>query len=394
LVNKLLYEKIEGYRETISILGDRLDLFDANDLKKYLLAQHQEIDFMAFCRNHIKKLQKDNRAKTASCYRTVYFSLVDYFGTSSLSIDLITLNSIYGYEQFLQTERLIERKNQQGKLVKTKSPKLSTNSIHNYMRDFKSLFKATVTYYNNLHIGLIRIKYNPFDQYKLPSLSETQKRNIEITSIKSIRDFQAQPNSTAELARDIYMLSFYLCGMNAADLYAGQYLVQGERIEYNRLKTKEKRKDNAFISIKIIDEAKPLLYKYYNLNQRYNSRENLTAAISAGMRQIAKELKLDSITFYSARHSFATIARNKCRKSKDDVAMALNHVDQTRKTTDIYLGKDWTIIDEVQLAVVELLRDLDRKGRPFRFQLQRLFKSKWNNLKFTFRFNFGIYFNC
>ena len=112
------------------------------------------------------------------------------------------------------------------------------------------------------------------------------------------------------------------------------------------------------------------------------------------MRQIAKELKLDSITFYSARHSFATIARNKCRKSKDDVAMALNHVDQTRKTTDIYLGKDWTIIDEVQLAVVELLRDLDRKGRPFRFQLQRLFKSKWNNLKFTFRFNFGIYFNC
>lgn len=48
LVNKLLYEKIESYRETISILGDRLALFDANDLKKYLLAQHQEIDFMRF----------------------------------------------------------------------------------------------------------------------------------------------------------------------------------------------------------------------------------------------------------------------------------------------------------------------------------------------------------
>jgi hypothetical protein len=61
--------------------------------------------------------------------------------------------------------------------------------------------------------------------------------------------------------------------------------------------------------------------------------------------------------FYWGRHSFATIARNKCRKSKDDVALALNHVDETRKTTDIYIEKDWGILDEVQNAVISLLRD-------------------------------------
>jgi len=49
------------------------------------------------------------------------------------------------------------------------------------------------------------------------------------------------------------------------------------------------------------------------------------------------------ITFYWARHSFASLACNSCRMSKDDVALALNHV------------------DEVQEKVVGLLRELDHK---------------------------------
>lgn len=37
--------------------------------------------------------------------------------------------------------------------------------------------------------------------------------------------------------------------------------------------------------------------------------------------------------------------------------MALNHVDEGNKTTDIYIEKDWGIIDEVQTAVPKLLND-------------------------------------
>jgi hypothetical protein len=63
------------------------------------------------------------------------------------------------------------------------------------------------------------------------------------------------------------------------------------------------------------------------------------------------------LTFYAARHTFGNLARNTCRKSKDDVALALNHVDQSHKVTDIYLEKDWKIVDEVQEAVLNLLRE-------------------------------------
>ncbi len=97
------------------------------------------------------------------------------------------------------------------------------------------------------------------------------------------------------------------------------------------------------------------------LSKRFSSHVGLSTALSTGMRRIQKNEKIPEVTYYWARHTFATVARNTCRKSKDDIALALNHVDEGRKTTDIYIEKDWKIVDEVQEAVIELLRDKKEK---------------------------------
>ena len=70
------------------------------------------------------------------------------------------------------------------------------------------------------------------------------------------------------------------------------------------------------------------------------------------MKSLCKAAELSGITFDWVRHSFASIARNDCRLSKDDVALALNHVDNGHSVTDIYIAKDWSIVDEVQDAVI------------------------------------------
>jgi hypothetical protein len=57
------------------------------------------------------------------------------------------------------------------------------------------------------------------------------------------------------------------------------------------------------------------------------------------MKVVSGLIENPGVTFYWARHSFGNLARNTCRKSKDDVALALNHVDHGRRTTDIYLEK-------------------------------------------------------
>jgi hypothetical protein len=109
-------------------------------------------------------------------------------------------------------------------------------------------------------LGLYKIKHYPFKRYKIGSAPLTKKRNITIEQVKAIRDCETPKESRAELARDLFMLSFYLCGMNAVDFYnLRKKEIKNDRIEYNRAKTKGRRRDNAFISIKLIDEAKPIL---------------------------------------------------------------------------------------------------------------------------------------
>ena len=153
------------------------------------------------------------------------------------------------------------------------------------------------------------------------------------------------------------MLSFYLCGMNAADLHK---LPPDEsirdRIDYNRSKTRSRRRDKAFISVNIPDIAIPLYVKYAGmLQERYSTHITLDQALNKGMCAVGKKVKIIDLEFYDARHAFGDWGRNICRFSIDDVALALNHKDQTKAVTDIYVSKNWKIIDEVQEAVIGIL---------------------------------------
>jgi len=158
------------------------------------------------------------------------------------------------------------------------------------------------------------------------------------------------------------MLSFYFCGMNAVDLYKKQYVVNNGRIEYNRSKTKGKRKDKAFISIKIPFEAVELLEFAATLPERYNSIGNLNKALSKGMETLSEITGIPGLQYYQLRHTFGSTARNKCQISKDDIADALNHVEHGRKTTDIYISKDWGIVDNVQSSVIRYVRRVEMKN--------------------------------
>lgn len=59
------------------------------------------------------------------------------------------------------------------------------------------------------------------------------------------------------------------------------------------------------------------------LQSRYSTANGLDTALSLGMKQLRKITGIPDITFYWARHTFATIARNKCMMDKDDIAEAL-----------------------------------------------------------------------
>jgi len=349
---------LNEYRKKISDLDSRVDFMTCDQIVDHLKNGNQPIDFIEFGRNHVKELIAKSKRGTSANFRSVINSLIDYFGREKVNINEINANMLRSYEKYMRSERTLTRQSHKKEFTIT-SPGLSDGGLHNHMRDLRGLFNVARNHFNDEDLGIIRIPHYPFKKYKIIDRPETAKRNLSVPDIIKIRDYQAEPGGRIELSKDLFMLSFYFCGTNAVDFY---YLkknnIRDGRLEYKRAKTKGKRKDQAFISIKILPEAKELLNKYIGkLQVRFSSHTGLSTTLSHGLRRIQKEAKIPDVTFYWARHSFATLARNSCRKSKDDIAMALNHIDEGRKTTDIYIQKDWKIVDEVQGAVVDLLNN-------------------------------------
>lgn len=361
LMDNYINPLLKTYRDAINSIGGEIPYLTIQEIKERILSpQTARIDFIAFSRSHIEKLIKAGRLSSTKSLVTVVNSLIDYFKTDDIQITTITSSFLNKYEDFLRSPRTFERPNHKGKTLKYKDNVLSDSGVHNHMRDLRLLFNAARNFYNDEDSGIIRIKHYPFKKYKVGQAPQTEKRGLTIEQIKGIRDYSAKPESRAELARDLFMLSFYLCGMNAADMYN---LKSGavKRVNYNRSKTESRRKDKGYISIHLPDIAKPIYKKYAGkLQKRYSTCGGLLNAIDQGIKAISKSVQFD-FDFYSARHSVGDIARNKLGFSKDDIALALNHKDRVNSTTDIYISKDWTIVDKVQKAIIEYVSESVKK---------------------------------
>jgi integrase len=333
--------------------------FDVKQLAKRLTQQDENpvIDIIAFATQHVSELIEQGRKGTAYPILTVANSLCDYFGSQKVEIDRINSIMLPDYERYLRKERKFKRKNQFGKDVNYVSKGLSDSGLHNHIRDLRTLFNAARDRFNDEDRGLVRIKHYPFKKHKVIEAPMTAKRALTVEQIIKIREFKCTPGSRAELATEIFLLSFFMCGMNAKDIYdLPPSAIVKNRVNYCRSKTRGRRKDSAFISINLIPEASQLLFKYINrLRERYAGSGNFNKALNKGLKEIGEAIGITCLTMYCARHSFGSIARNECRFSKDDVAFALNHIDPTTKTTDVYIKPDWRIIDDVQSKVVSLL---------------------------------------
>ncbi|UOE52648.1 hypothetical protein MTO98_16375 [Mucilaginibacter sp. SMC90] len=225
------------------------------------------------------------------------------------------------------------------------------------------LFNNNKDHYNDEDMGIVIVKHYPFKKFKIKRYKPRRKKKLTVQQIIAIRDLPLPKNTRVELARDLFMLSFYMCGMNAVDMYKlNKVDILPKRIEYSRSKTAGRRTDDAFISIKLVELARPLYLKYAGaLSTRYSTHNALDQALAFGMRRIGKILKYVELEFYDARHAFADTARNKCRFPVDDVALALNHIDDVNAVTDLYLPKDWSIIDEIQAAVINQVIKISTK---------------------------------
>lgn len=321
--------------------------------------KQQTIDFIKFSREWIASAT----IKGAPNYTTAINALVRFVGKEELDINLITLDFLEQFKAFLIGERDARTKKlmQQGKRV------TSNRTLSLYLVSIKKLFSEAKRKFNKKDKNLILIPNSPFEDFKIPKQEATRKRAIPADIIKKVwklpyKDMKKGYKSTCRynLAKDCFILSFCLMGINSADLYNATEM-RGNTIVYNRTKTKARRLDGAKMMVDIPKIVQPLIDKYkdstgkrlFNFYQYYGDEKTFNKAINSGLKEIGSILEVDDLEYYAARHSWATIALNKVGIDKYIVHAALNHIDDSMKVTDIYIERDFVNENKANAKVVK-----------------------------------------
>ena len=321
--------------------------------------KQQTIDFIKFSREWIAS----TTIKGAPNYTTAINALVRFVGKEELDINLITLDFLEQFKAFLIGERDARTKKlmQQGKRV------TSNRTLSLYLVSIKKLFNEAKRKFNKKDKNLILIPNSPFEDFKIPKQEATRKRAIPADIIKKVwklpyKDMKKGYKSTCRynLAKDCFILSFCLIGINSADLYNATKM-RGNTIIYNRTKTKARRLDGAKMMVDIPKIVQPLIDKYkdstgkrlFNFYQYYGDEKTFNKAINSGLKEIGSILEVDDLEYYAARHSWATIALNKVGIDKYIVHAALNHIDDSMKVTDIYIERDFVNENNANAKVVK-----------------------------------------
>lgn len=135
--------------------------------------------------------------------------------------------------------------------------------------------------------------------------------DLTIEEFTRISNYQTR-HKKLTLARDLFLLSFYLGGMNLIDIVKINF--KENEIHYIRNKTANKREGDKTVTFTIPEEAKIIIQKYISKNGKLNfgyqfSYRNFQSYVNRSLKDLGKKLDIKSnICFYSARKTFSQFA--------------------------------------------------------------------------------------
>lgn len=231
---------------------------------------------------YLSQIDEEERAKSYKLYKLAAKHFMEYSGPGSL-MEHITPIRINSY------------------ITHLKKRKLSPTTINIYI----TLLKVIINY--AIKMRYVEYKVDPFVTATIPT---ARKRDTYITveQLRIIRDMV--PNKyNVSVVRDIFMLTYYLAGMNLVDMLA--YDFRTDDVDYIRIKTRNTKDGDRLTSFTIPDEAKPLIKKYMNKNTgklvfgKYKTYVSCYNTLTRKMKdlKVIAGVKHD-LTLYSARKSF------------------------------------------------------------------------------------------
>ena len=285
-------------RSMMNDLQNKLDeinhqsLYSCKQIKDMLVSEldsqgKQNITYQKACSDFITDLKSEGRESYAvlierSCR---YFT---EFTRGEIPMSDITPNMIEGFSRYLKTKRNI-----------------GNTTIGMMMSQIKAVINR------NINSGYLRYDIHPFVNKKIPK-SPVREVDISLESLNMIRESTPKEKKYI-VARDVFMLSFYLGGMNLIDIMNTRFI--NDKVDYVRIKTRLKTETEQHCLLPITEPAKIIIDRWIDKKTRkldfgYKfSYHNFSRYTCRSLAALAKDLGIkEMVVFYSARKSFAQYA--------------------------------------------------------------------------------------
>ncbi len=345
-VSSLRYKQLKLVREqinwekrrlncVISELSKSCDTFSTDDIvERYWKNESEITTVFGYMRNQIEKLRRKGKERTSECYYATLRSFMKFRNNIDMYFDDITADIVECYEAHLRQNNLCR------------------NSSSFNLRILRSVYNKAVK-------DGLTVQNNPFANV-YTGVDKTSKRAITIKEIKRIKELDLRGHQAYELARDIFLFSFYMRGMSFIDIaYLRKSNLSNGYITYNRMKTGQQ------LTIRWEKHMQEIVDKYDTSATQYllpiilqedgTERKqylNKMLLINRKLKVIAQKTNIAiPLSLYVARHSWASIARDK-NIPIAVISEGMGHDSET--TTLIYLSSiQSSKIDDANVKILK-----------------------------------------
>lgn len=307
--------------------GDVIDEFNR---------QTKEYTLFNFLESIIIKLKQNGKIRTSETYSAALNSFKKFRGDEDLMLDCLTSEIMEAYEAW------------------HKSNGNSPNTISFYTRILRA------AYHRAIEEEIIENR-NPFRRV-YTGIDKTAKRALPLPVIKKIKALDLSLTPSADYARDMFLMSFYLRGMSFIDMaYLKKTDLRNGSIVYRR------RKTGQLLTIAWTSEMQEILGKYPGNPTPYllpiiktagcserSAYRNAGEKINYNLKKVAERVGISvPLTMYVARHSWASAAKAK-GIPLSVISEGMGH--DSEATTQIYLASlDTSAVDKANSIIIASL---------------------------------------
>jgi hypothetical protein len=280
-INSKLRNLLNEYQDALDKINT--DAYTCGQIVEYLSRfKRTSSTFNSVAKEMISEMKEEGRKGTAGLYELTlrYFNECTY---GKMMLDMIVPKTIKDFDLFLNKEKGLNA---------------TTRGIH--MAHVKAIINSAI------RDKIVSYETHPFEYYVKPA-PEVRELDISVEEFKKIRDSDF-PEKSLRVARDVFLLSYYLGGINLIDLMNINFK-NATTIEYIREKSKNTKRGEKKISLSIPPEAQPIIKTWIGRNGKLNfgyklSYGNFRNYVTKELQRLADRLELNKhVVYYSARKS-------------------------------------------------------------------------------------------